>query len=338
LSVAFQRLGQFEKALSEVRETVQLDPNNAFAYENLMFSYLALSRLDEAKSIFDQALAHKIDSWGLRVGRYWIAFLQGDAPGMQAQLVWAAGKPEEGLLTGISGMTQAFMGRLEEARKAIRKAIEINERYKFKESAVTWQANAALLEAEFGNFDRALKEATAALGSSPGKDAQVIVGLALARAGDTTRAETIAKDLAQKYPTNTLLKAVWLPTIRAEIEISQGKAPRAIELLETAAPYELGQTFPPFLYPVLVHGEAYLRAGDRKAAAAEFQKFIDHPGIVGPAPESSLARLGLARAYALEGDTTKARTAYQDFFALWKDADPDIPILQQAKAEYAKLK
>jgi predicted Zn-dependent protease len=236
-------------------------------------------------------------------------------------------------------MAQAFTGMLEEARRSIRKAIEINERYNFKESAVVWQANAALLEAEFGNFDRAAKEATPVLANSPGMDSQIIAAFALARAGDATRAEAIVKNLGEKYPANTLLKAVWLPTIRAQIEIRQGKAPRAIELLQTAAPYELGQNPPlPSLHPVFVRGEAYLRAGDGKAAAAEFQKLTDHPGIVGAAPESALARLGLARACALQGDTAKARTAYQDFFALWKDAEPDIPILQQAKAEYARLR
>jgi serine/threonine protein kinase/tetratricopeptide (TPR) repeat protein len=338
LSVGYQRLGQYEKGLSEIRETVQLDPNSAFVYDNLMFCYLALDRLDEARSVFDQALSHKIDAFGLRLGRYFIAFLQGDTAGMQAQLAWAAGKSAERGMIGINGIAQASVGRVEEARKSIRKAMEMNDRYNFKGSALAWQANGALLEAEFGNLDRARKEATAVLVNSPGENSQIIAALALARSGDAARAGAIANELSQRYPANTLLKTIWLPTIRAQIEMSQGKAPRAIELLQTAAPYELGSSPPlPALYPILVRGEAYLRVGDGKAAAAEFQKFIDHPGIVGPSPEAAVARLGVARAYVLEGDTAKARTAYQDFFALWKDADPDIPILQQAKAEYAHL-
>jgi serine/threonine protein kinase/tetratricopeptide (TPR) repeat protein len=339
LSVVYQQLGQYGKALSEVRETVQLDPNNAFAYENLVFVYLALGRLDEAKSVFDQALAHKIDAVGLRIARYLVAQLQGDTAGMQAQLAWAEGKPEEGSLIGINGIAQAFSGRLEEARKSIRKAVEIDERYNFKESAVAWQVRIALVEAEFGNFDRAVKEATAVLANSPGQKSKIMAGWALARGGDAARAAAIANELRQRYPADTLVKAMWLPTIYAQIEVRQGKAPRAIELLQAAAPYDLGSNPPlPPLYPTLLRGEAYLRAGDGKAASAEFQKLIDHPGIVGPAPESALARLGLARAYALQGDTTKARPAYQDFLALWKNADPDIPILSEAKADYAKLK
>jgi len=339
LSVAYQELGQYGKALSEVRETVQLDPNNAFAYENLVFVYLALGRLDEAKSVFDQALAHKIDAVGLRIARYLVAQLQGDTAGMQAQLAWAEGKPEEGSLIGINGIAQAFVGRLEEARKSIRKAVEIDERYNFKESAIAWQVRIALVEAEFGNFDRAVKEATAVLANSHGQKSQIMAGWTLARGGDATRAEAIANELRQGYPAYTLVKAMWLPTIYAQIEVRQGKAPRAIELLQAAAPYDLGSNPPlPPLYSALLRGEAYLRSGDGTAASVEFQKVIDNPGIVGPAPESALARLGLARAYTLQGDSSKARPAYQDFFALWKDADPDIPILIAAKAEYAKLK
>ena len=204
-----------------------------------------------------------------------------------------------------------------------------------------WQVNAALREAEFGNAAAAKQDVAAALTLSPGRDVKMFVSLTLARVGETARAKAIVEELEKGYPSQTVLKVYWLPTIRAAMELNANNPTQALVSLEAAAPYELGKP-PQFqqlgtLYPAYIRGQAQLVAHNGTAAAAEFQKFLDHRGIVFNFPLGALAHLGLARAYALSGDTTKAKTAYQDFFALWKDADPDIPILKEAKAEYAKL-
>jgi hypothetical protein len=208
-----------------------------------------------------------------------------------------------------------------------------------KETAALWKVNAALREAELGNAAFAKQGVAAALALSPGRDVEIVTALTLARIGDTPRAAASAEELEKSYPTNTLLKVYWLPTINAAIEISKRNASQALADLEPAAPYELGEgvAFINNLYPAYVRGQAYLLAHNGTAAAAQFQKLLDHRGIVVNFVTGSLAHLQIGRAYAMAGDTAKAKAAYQDFFTLWKDADPDIPILKQAKAEYAKL-
>jgi predicted Zn-dependent protease len=212
-----------------------------------------------------------------------------------------------------------------------------------KASAAVTQATAALLEAEYGNLDAGRKGATVALTmAAPSEPAKILAALTFAELKDGTRAEQLASELGQRFPNATLLNNVWLPAIHAQIATSRDNPTEAIKLLQAALPYELGLEWrvpPPifFLYPVYLRGQAYLRAQQGGNAAQEFQKILDHRGITGNSPVAPLAHLGLARAYALSGDTTKAKTAYQDLFALWKDADLDIPILKEAKAEYAKL-
>jgi eukaryotic-like serine/threonine-protein kinase len=198
-----------------------------------------------------------------------------------------------------------------------------------------------LREAEFGNVATAKQDVAAALALAPGRDVKMFAALTLARIGETARAKTIVEELEKNYPSDTILKVYWLPTIKAAMELNTGNSTQAMEFLEAAAPYELGE--PPQLqlgtmYPVHIRGQAQLMSHNGAAAATEFQKFLDHRGVTLNFPLGALAHLGLARAYALSGDTAKARAAYQDFLALWKDADPDIPILKEAKAEYAKLK
>jgi len=210
-----------------------------------------------------------------------------------------------------------------------------------KETAAMWQANASLREAEFGNVADARQGVAEALSLSPGRDVKLFAALAYARIGDSTRAKTLTADLEKSYPSDTLMKVYWLPTLKAANELSANNPAQALVYLEAALPYELGQ--PPQLqvgtmYPVYLRGTAELASHNGAAAAVELQKFLDHRGIVLNFPLASLAKLGLARAYAMQGDSAKARSAYQDFFALWKDADLDIPILKEAKAEYAKLK
>ena len=209
-----------------------------------------------------------------------------------------------------------------------------------KETAAIWQVNAALREAEFGNIAVAKQDVAAALALAPGRDVKMLSALALARAGESARAKAIVQELEKNYPSQTVLKIYWLPTIKAAIEMNANNSTQSLVFLEAPAPYELAAP-PQFqggtLYPAYVRGQAYLAAHNGAAAAAEFQKLVDHRNIVVNFPLGALAHLGLARAYAISGETAKAKTEYQDFLSLWKDADPDIPILKEAKAEYAKL-
>jgi len=238
--------------------------------------------------------------------------------------------------------TEAFHGRLGEAREFSRRAIELAQHAGNRETAALWQMNGALREAEFGNWQVALRGAAAALAFASTRDVQILAALILAQSGDAAQAQKMSNDLARRYPVDTLINRYWLPTIRAAIELDRNNAAEAIKLLQGATSYELGsvlftaESAAP-LHPVYVRGEAYLRLHRGKEAAAEYRKFVDHWGAVKNTPLGALARLGLARAYAMQADSAKAHTAYQDFFTLWKDADPDIPILKQAKTEYAKL-
>ncbi len=252
---------------------------------------------------------------------------------MQQHAEWATGKPEEHWMVTNQAATAAFSGQLQKSRELRRQGVELAQRYNFKEAAAFIAALGALTEANFGNYQQARKQTEAALAIARGRTAQVSGAIALARAGDRSQAQALADDLTQRFPTDTLVNSVSLPTIRAAIEIRRGNPTKAIELLRAAAPYERA-----YLGTIYLRGEAYLRAEAGMEAAAEFQKILDLKGVWPNAPVHALARLGLARAYALAGDTAGARRAYQDFLALWKDADPDIPILQEAKAEYAQLR
>jgi eukaryotic-like serine/threonine-protein kinase len=260
---------------------------------------------------------------------------------MEQQVAWAAGKPgEQELILLAQSDTKAYHGQLEKARVFSRGAVELAVRSRRKETAGVWQAEAALREAEFGNAAEARQNAAATLALASTTDLKTLAALALARAGDAAHAEALEGELAKANPSNTLLNSYWLPAIRGAIEIRRSNPAKAVELLRGAGPYELGRPRPlqlGTLYPVYIRGEAYLLSHQGKEAAAEFQKIIDHRGIVLNSPIGALAHLGLARAYVLRGDTAKARAAYQDFLTLWKDAEPDIPILKQAKAEYVKL-
>ena len=340
LGVIYMNMGQFEKALVELQEMLRLAPENVFSYEDLMATYLFLNRLDEAKATFDHARAHKLDDGGLRENAYYVAFLRGDAAQMEQQVAWSAGRSgDEDLLLSIQSDTEAFYGRMSKARDFSRRAVDSAVRAGSKESAASWRVNAALREAELGNAASARQGVTAALALSPGRDVKVVAALALARIGDGPRAKALAEELEKNYPTYTMLKLYWLPTIHAAIEIGKGNSSQALLDLEPVAPYELGIAggFISYVYPAYVRGQAYLLAHNGTAAAAEFKKLLDHRGIVLNFVTGVLAHLQIGRAYAMAGDTAKAKAEYQDFFTLWKDADPDIPILKEAKAEYAKL-
>ncbi len=289
-------------------------------------------------------MSRKIDGGDIHRGRYGVAFLEGDTAEMGRQIALAAGRPDlEDMLLSEASDTEGYYGRLGKARELSRKAVAAAERGNRKETAALWQVNGALREAEFGNRDQARENVIAAMALAPTHDLQIIGALALARAGEAARAESLAADLSKRYPDDTYLHHYWLPSIRASNAISRKSPDDAIRLLEDASKYELGQALPQIevgglLYPIYVRGEAYLAAGRGSDAAREFQKLVDNRSVVQNCPLGALAHLGVGRAYALSGDAAKARVAYQDFFALWKDADADIPILVAAKSEYAKLK
>ena len=335
------RLGEWEKALRETEATLRLEPNSAISNSNLAGTQLALNRTEDARTTVEQALTRNMDTYFLRLALYQAAFLRGDRETMERQLVWAAGRPgEEDWLLSAQSDTEAWVGQLGRAREFSRRAVDSAVHANAKETAALWQVNAALREAEFGNAAAAKQGVAAALALAPVRDIKVMGALALARVGDTVRAKTMAGDLEKSNPTNTVLKLYWLPTIKAAIEANGGNAAQVLQLLEAAAPYELGEPPPTqlgTLFPAYLRGQAYLLAHNGTAAAGEFQKLVNHRGIVLNFPLGALAHLQLGRAYAMNNDTAKAKSAYQDFLSLWKDADADIPILKEAKAEYAKL-
>jgi predicted Zn-dependent protease len=263
---------------------------------------------------------------------------------MDRQVAWAAGKAgAEDLLLSTASDTEAYYGRNGKALELSRRAIDSAKRSGGKESAALWQMEAALREAELGNSAEARHKVKAALALASNHDSQILGALALARAGDSAQAAKMADDLAKQYPEDTIVNNYWLPSVRATIELGRGNADKAIEILQNAIPFELGSAPPnpadgAMLYPIYGRGQAYLKLRRGKEAAAEFQKILDHRTIVVNFITGALAHLGLARAYTLQGDTAKARAAYNEFFTLWKDAGPDIPLLLAAKSEYAKLK
>ncbi len=340
LGVIYANLGQYEKSLVATVEGQRLGAD-AIGYSNLAGTYLTLNRLDDVQKAIEDAQQHHMESDILHLVIYQLAFLKGDTAEMERQVTWAAGKPgTEDLLLSFQSDTEAYYGHLTRARDFSRRAVDAAIRADSKESAAIWQVNSALREAEFGNAAAAKQGVAAALAVSPGRDVKMFAALTLAQVGEIARANALADELEKNYPSQTVLKVYWMPAIKAAIELNAGKSTEAQMLLEAAAPYELGG--PPqlqvgTLYPAYLRGQSYLMAHNGAAAAAEFQKFLDHRGIVVNYPLGSLAHLDLARAYVLSGDAAKAKAAYQDFLTLWKDADPDIPIFKEAKAEYAKL-
>jgi eukaryotic-like serine/threonine-protein kinase len=336
-------LGKCEKALRELQELLRTDPNFLDPYYRLFSTYLCLNRVDEAEAALKQAEQRKFGSDALRAAcRYKLAFLKRDAVEMRRSIAAAASSAEPGAadLISVQSDTEAYYGHLAKARDFSRRAADSARHQAADVRAPLWLTTAALREAEFGNADAARKGAAAALVMDSGPAVEALAALALARAGDAARAERLANDLSKYFPVNTMLQGYWLPAIRAATELAHKNPHRSIELLRPAASYELGQLNlleQGMMYPVYLRGQAYLLTRQGREAAAEFQKLLDHSGIVLNFPLGALAHLQLGRAYALQGDTAKARAAYQDFLTLWKDADPDIPVLIAAKSEYAKL-
>ena len=339
VALRYSAIGQYEKALTNASEVMRLDAKDFYAYQNVAFAYQDLDRYDEAKAIAEQAIAQNVDTLPVHEALYAIAFIRGDAAGLQREIAWATGKPDEPDMLFQEGMAEYSLGKTQRARETSRRAASLAESQGLKEDAANMRAWGTILEAELGNIQEAHQKATEVLTSPVDKDTRTILATALALCGDANRAQKLIDELAKDFPLDTLLNNLSVPVVRAIIEIQHNNPTRAITLLEAASPYELGTwAGAPSYLAINTRAQAYLQARDGAKAAAEYQKILDHRGIDPLNPVYALARLGLGRAYALQGQTTKARTAYQDFLAFWKDADPDIPILKQAKEEYEKLR
>jgi eukaryotic-like serine/threonine-protein kinase len=353
LGSVYSEQGKYEKAVEEKREGLRLEPGSGITYSNLANSLLALHRFDEVRQTALQAQARNLVRPTLRVALYALAFLCEDPLGVAEQQQWFAGKQEEHFGLSLASDTEAYHGHLAKARELTKQSVDSAIRADNKENGAIWMENSALREAAIGNADKAMQAASGGLRLVPtSQGVKVEAALAFAMAGDVTRAESMAQDLNKRHPVDTQMQSLWLPAIQAQLALNRKNAATAITSLRSALPpIEYGQIEFVLnlscLYPTYIRGEAYLAAGQGKEAAAEFRKILDHSGIVWNCWTGALAHLGVARANGLQARTAqgadadaarvRALAAYKDFLNLWKDADPNIPVLKQAKAEYAKL-
>jgi DNA-binding winged helix-turn-helix (wHTH) protein/Tfp pilus assembly protein PilF len=353
LGLVFASQGQYEKSAEIARQGLRVESDQVYLYEVLAFDAIALQRFGEARQIIHEAQARKLDDSFLHNDLYALAFFGADSTAMEEQQQWFAGKPEyENFGLALASDTEAYRGHVAKARELTRQAVDSAIRADSKENGAIWQANAALQQAAYNNSAEARQAAAEALklsAASPGAEAEA--ALAFAMAGDPARAESLASDLGKRFPLDTQMQSLWLPAIRAQLALDRKDAVAALRAPQAGFPDELGTiqfvNNLSCLYPVYVRGEAYLATGQGTAAAAEFQKILDHSGIVWNCWTGALAHLGVARANAVQArtsqganaDAARARSlaAYEEFLVLWKDADPDLPILKAARAEYTKL-
>jgi serine/threonine protein kinase len=340
LAVIYPILGKYDKGVEEGKKAIGFDPDFAFGYFLLAAHYRSLDRLGDAENTLQRASERKLDIPDFLVQQYDIAFLKGDQAGMERAVALGHGKSgAEDRISGHEAFVLAYSGHLQQARSKSGRAADLAQQAAQRERAAELETPAALWEAFFGNAPAAKRSAMEVLELSRSRDVEYGAAFALALAGDSSGSQTLATDLEKRFPEDTLVRYNYLPALGALLALKRGEPSKAIELLQIAIPYELGAPRGGFgaLYPIYVRGEADLAARKGAEAAAEFQKILDHRGIVVSDPIGALAHLQLGRAFVLSGDRAKAKTAYEDFLNLWKDADPDIPILKQAQAEYAKL-
>ncbi|MGB9245007.1 MAG: winged helix-turn-helix domain-containing protein [Candidatus Acidiferrales bacterium] len=331
-------IGQYDKALEEARESLRLEPDSGLNYATLAYRYLMLDRVSDAQTVIEEAEAKNLDSTALHLDLYQLAFLQNDEAELAKQVAWGAHKPGvEDKFFAFAAASAAYFGRLSDSRELSRRAVFSAEQAEEKETAIGYEVNEMVREALLGNFLEARAQPPTVRGHLMSEDMQFAWGFASAIIGDAARGQAIADDLAKRFPEDTFVQFVYVPMIRAQLWIAGHDPAKAVEVLQSATPYEMGDL--PFvkLYPAYVRGEAYLAERDGTHAAIAFQKIVDHREVTGNEIIGALAHLQLGRAYVLRGDAVKARAAYLQFLALWKDADPEIPILKEAKAEYAKL-
>ena len=341
---ASQGSGKYQEAIEEAKKAIGLDPDFVPGYGNIASAYIYLDQPEEAEKILQQASERKVEIPDYILLRYYIAFLKGDEAGMEREE--ALGEAHPGAVDWMlhaESLTLARSGQLQRARGMSRRAVDLAQQAEQRERAAVFETGAAVWEALFGNLSAARRNASEALELSKGRDVEYGAAFALALTRDSPRSTALANDLADRYPEDTSVQFSYLPTLRALLALNRSEPSQAIELLRTAAPHELAVPgidyyfFFGGLYPAYVRGQAYLAAHQGREAAQEFQKVLDHRGIVLSDPIGALAHLQLARAYVLIGDRDKAQAAYKDFLVPWKDTDPNIPVLNQAKAEYAKL-
>jgi serine/threonine protein kinase/tetratricopeptide (TPR) repeat protein len=334
LAIAYSQIGEFEKAGEAARRGIAADPNSGGAYTGLLYAYAATGRPDEARQILDQALKRFPDSEDIHWAALWMALALDKPDEAQRQLTWAKGKPGEFTFLQIQAHALQEDGKLRSSSEVMQQAMELEQSQNLKEIELSDLGVLAMVQADFGVCDQARKNA-ASIPTGKTRDADVYAGFVFATCGDGAKAETVASELNKNYPLDTLVQKVSIPQIRARIELQRGYSAKAIEQLRPAEGFQFGYIAEG--KPVYLRGLAYLHAKQGSQAVTEFQKILDHKPAFGASPYVSLARLGLARGLVLSGDSAKARIAYQDFFTAWKDGDPDIPIMKDARAEYGKL-
>ena len=335
LAAIYNTLGEYEKALRAAQEAVRMDPTSPFSTSNLFQAYIGLNRIEEAKTVAEQGRQKVGDSFSVRGMFYQLAFLEGDTEAMELHVAATQGTPNEAFFTFGLAQAAAFRGKLREYREHSRRGVALAQRYNLSEVAANGMAGEALTEAVLGNTARARQHARAAARAvAAGQNARFALAMVDALTGELARAEAAMDELERSSPTDTLLNSVMVPCLRATVALQRDNPARAVELLKPAAPYDLSGYG---MGTVYIRGLAYLEAGQEQQAVQEFKKVIDNPGIDSFSVMHPLSKLQLARAHAAAGDATQARRAYQDFLALWKDADPDIPLLLEAQAEYARL-
>ena len=337
-------LARYDRGAEAAKKAIELDPDHSYAYTNLARYYILRGNLAEAQRTLQRALERKLQLPDVMILQYDIAFFKGDSTEMRR--VAELGLEESGAndwLYDKQSATLAYYGHLHQARLMSLRAVDVSRAARRGESAAQHEATTAVREALFGNASVAQQAAVTARKLSSGRDAEYGAAVALALSGDSSRSQGFADDLERRFPEDTSVKFSYLPVVRALVALNHTNPTRAVAHLEVAAPYELafqGSTSVGFggtLYPVYVRGIAFLAAQQGRAAAAEFQKILDHRGLIGADHIGVLARLQLGRAFVLAGAKNQAKAAYQEFLTLWSDADPSIPILKQAKSEYAKL-
>ena len=340
LALEEQELGQHEKALANASEALRLNPKDAYAYQNVAAAYQYLNRYDEAKAVAEQAIAQKIDPWSLRMTLYWNAYERDDQAAMQREAAVAAGKVYEPILDQLRGEGECALGKIAKAKETFAHGASLAQAHGNREWAAANLEAEASCAALAGLLPEARQAMDAAVTLSGNAEMRGDAARVLASTGDTARAERLIAELGKEFPYDTLLNQVKLPEARALISLQRNQPEQAVAALDSAKPYELGadRRVSGDFAAIYIRGEAFLHLHDGAKAVVEYQKIIDHRGIDPATVFYPLARLGLGRAYALQGDTAKAKGAYQDFFAIWKDADADVPILKTAKAEYEKLK
>ena len=332
--------GRFEEAIAKGRKAIELDPDFAIAYFNIAVNNVYLNRPDEAQSVLRRAAGRGLEIDEFLMLDYDIAFLRGDRAGMER--VAARARQRSGGETWISNkeaFALAYSGHLQEARLMSRRAVDHARQAALPERGGAWEAAASIREALFGNAAEAKTRALAAFALSKDREVEYCTAYAMALSGETSQAQGMADDLAKRFPENTVVRFIYLPVLRAQLALNHGDATKAIEELQVAIPYEEGaaRDFCGALHPVYVRGEAYLAAGKGAEAAKEFQKILDHRGVVGSEPIGALAHLQIGRALALAGETDKAKQAYEDFLAEWEGADAAIPVLKRARTEYVNV-